>query len=63
MGVSGKPRTESFCFKLGLRYTDSFEVEVYADDGAEFNSFIALVVLVVVVFTFSLKGVAMLEYG
>ena len=36
MGVSGKPRTESFCFKLGLRYTDSFEVEVYADDGAEF---------------------------
>ena len=28
-----------------------------------FNSFIALVVLVVVVFTFSLKGVAMLEYG
>ena len=34
MGVSGKPSTESFCFKLGLRYTD--EVEVYADDGAGF---------------------------
>ena len=36
MGVSGKPRTESFCFNLGLRCTDSFEVEADADDGAGF---------------------------